>query len=283
MSEDMLSSAINAFRNSLNARALPTEDNAHKMIEGKEKKDNANKQSVLAGINKPFGIDGTPMISPKLSLGVSYFAFMPQNMQMPKELRDKINIHARVERISDDYNNNGFGIVTGISKYASVFYIKSLKAYSGASVGGLSILGSDPHKTYLSVVHGQEGYDYTPDPTVPSQSSASPHIDADSTHAIFNIGSGNYSIGASYARHTAMIDDVNIGHTDEWQVLGEVEDLERIFASKDTDFSLGLGAAANNKGDITLRLDSGIISLMFKLERGKNFKCTPFIQGGLAF
>lgn len=284
MAEDILTSLVSSIRNGLNAKAIPTEDNAHKLSEDNEKpvSSGSPQQDILAGINKPFGIDGTPMISPQLTLGASFLSFTSNIMQLPKELRDALTGNARVKRISDDFDNNGFGIVSGINKYACVFYIESTMKYSGGSIGGISILGSDPHQTYLSVYQGEQDYEYTPNGSVQSQSNSPAHIDAGSTHFLMNIGSNNYSVGMKYIKHIAMLDDVKIGGADELTFNAAVQDIERAFL-KDTDFSLGLAASGSNKGNYSVSVDTGIVNLVLKWGKRENFHIEPYIQGGFAF
>ena len=260
------------FRNLLSAKALPTEDNL----------DNEEKDTkVFAGINQPFGLDGTPMISPQLNLGISYFAFVSNEMQLPKSLRDLVTSNPRVKKVSDDFDNNGFAVVTGVNQYACVFYVKSDSTYTGASIGGWSILGSDPAESFASVYIAQEDYNYTDNDSVPKQSDAAQLIHAESVHALLSMGNQDYSAGVKIVNYRAMIDDNLIGESTVWGVDIQVHDLERVFSKTDTDFSLGAWGYYNSDNSYGFGLNSGPIALIFKGERDGGLTLSPYLQGGL--
>jgi len=261
-------------------KSMPTEDNAQRKTHDTGTDtgigSKSDKLDILAGLNGPFGIDGTPMISPQLTLGASYFSFSSNVMQLPKDLRDKITGNENVKKVSDDYENNGYGVVAGISKYACAFHIQSVMMYDGASLGGASIFGSDPHRTFISVIHGEQPYDITLKDGTKSQA------DAESLHFMFNIGGDNYSFGGSYVEHTARVSDSTVGNMQEFKVHIQVDDIEK-WVAKDSDFSLGLAFQYSNLGDKTLKIDPGVIALKLNWDRGGKFSLSPFLQVGGAF
>jgi len=276
MADNIISSAFDSFR-----WYPPTTDNNHRTIEDNEKNksDPAAKQKIIAGIS---GI-GTevPKIAPNNFFGACMFSFKADGLRVPNDLKNDITRHARVKNLTEDFDNIGFAVVSGF-KHGCFFYVDADRQYAGGSIGGISLLGSDEHNTFLSAVISTQPYEYDPDTTVPSLSDEPAHIDTEASHFLMNIGGRNFSLGAEYAKHFALIDDVKVANSEEWKAHLEIEDIEKLFKS-DTDLSLGLGASASNKGEYTIHLDSGTIRLTIKWDKAGRYMLEPFIQGGLSF
>jgi len=272
MAGNIISSAFNSVK-----WYPPTTDNTHKSAEDNEK--DKTKQKIIAGIS---GI-GTevPVIAPNSFIGACMLSFKADGLRIPNDLKRTITQNPRVKNLTEDFDNIGFAVVSGF-KHGCFFYVNADRQYAGGSIGGVSLLGSDEHNTFLSAIISTQPYDYNPNSSVPSLSPESAHIDTEASHVLLNIGGKNFSLGAEYAKHIALIDDVGVGKSKEWKAHFEIEDIERLFKN-DTDFSLGLGLSASDKGEYSAHIDSGTIRLTVKWDKEGIFKLEPFIQGGISF
>jgi hypothetical protein len=282
MAENFISSALSSIK-----WYSPTQDNFNKMNdkvektdEKAEKENEAMKNKISAGIA---GIGtGVPIIAPSNWAGVCVFSFKSEEVSAPNELKDAINTHPNIKNIAQDFDNVGIAAMMGF-QHACFFYVDTDRQYIGGSIGGVSLLGSDPQHTFLSAVMSMEDYKYTRNENVTPANNIDPHIDLEGSHILAMIGGQDLMAGFEYVKNDLSVDDIKTKGVEEFKARIEIMDLERVLHLKDTDFSLGVGFSASNKQEYTAHLDAGNLKLNFKWDKNGNFRLEPFVQGGISF
>lgn len=256
----------------------PTQDN--KILDSNNEGQGADiDKEILAGI--PGVGPDIPVISHKSTIGACLFAFNADGLRVPNDLRETILNNPRIKSLTTDYKNIGYALVSGF-KYGSIYYVNSDRQYAGGSIGGFKLPFTDPRYNFFGFGVGTTTNQYGPNSSIPSFSVEAPHIDTRLVYAQGFIGGKNISIGVMYGRHSALIDDVQAGNSNEWKARFEILDIEKLFRN-DTDLSIGLVVMASDKQEYTFVARTGTLDLAFRFNKNGFDSIEPMIQGGFSF